>query len=168
MTHPNKLLPWLTRAEKTSLKNNSFFDIITILDLLEHADDERVLKEAYRILKKGGLVIITVPAYQFLWSRWDEILGLKRRYDKTSLATLLSNCFSFLLLPAMVVRMVKSLLYKNATYPSDFALGGGGFGNSFFGTLSSWERFMMIKMNVSIPFGLSLVAVASQGTPLRS
>lgn len=158
----------LNKAEKISFPDNSFH-IITILDLLEHADDRRVLKEAYRQLKKGGLLIITVPAYPWLWSRWDEILGHKRRYTERSLRQILSTqhfeilklsyCYSFLLLPAMIVRVIKSFRFKNADYPSDFALGGSGILNTLLGTLSSWERFIMIQKNASIPFGLSIVAV---------
>ncbi len=155
-------------AEKTSFKNNSF-DVITILDLLEHSDDVRVLKEAYRILKIGGIIILTVPAYQALWSRWDEILGHKRRYNRSSLYAKLSKqhfqilklsyCFSFLLLPVMIVRVLKSFLYTKADYPSDFALGGDGCINTFLGLLSSLERFILITLNINIPCGLSIIVV---------
>lgn len=159
-------------AEHTSFKNN-YFDVITILDLLEHARDRQVLQETYRISKKGGLVIITVPAYPWLWSTWDEILGHKRRYTKNSLETVLSNqhfqilklsyCYSFLLLPAMIVRVIKSFLYKDTQYPSDFSVGNKLL-HAFCGTLAAWERFIIIKLNIPLPFGLSLVAVCRKSS----
>ena len=66
-------------AEKTSLKS-SFFDVVTLLDVLEHTDDNKTLKEMNRIIKKDGIIIITVPAFGWLWSTWDEVLHHKRRY----------------------------------------------------------------------------------------
>lgn len=56
-------------------------DLITLLDVLEHLDDEAaVLAECKRALKPGGTLLMTVPAYQWLWSGHDEVLGHRRRY----------------------------------------------------------------------------------------
>ncbi len=57
------------------------FDLITALDIIEHIDDERAaLAEYYRIIRKGGILLITVPAYDFLWGPHDEVNEHKRRY----------------------------------------------------------------------------------------
>src|SRR5579872_1235395 len=51
------------------------FDVIVALDILEHvSDDAAALREFYRVLKPGGRVIATVPAYQSLWSAHDVAL----------------------------------------------------------------------------------------------
>ncbi|MDR2406910.1 MAG: methyltransferase domain-containing protein [Bacteroidales bacterium] len=55
---------------------------IGLFDVLEHiGDDVEYLKELYALIKEGGTLYITVPAYQFLFSREDEIAGHFRRYS---------------------------------------------------------------------------------------
>ena len=61
-------------------------DIVTMLDVLEHlSDDSKALGEVQRILKPGGALILSVPAYQHLWSAHDEALHHFRRYEKAGL-----------------------------------------------------------------------------------
>lgn len=56
---------------------------LTSLDVIEHLDDDvRALREYARVVRPGGLVVVTVPAYQWAWSRHDEILGHRRRYTR--------------------------------------------------------------------------------------
>ena len=62
------------------------YNIITLLDVLEHIDkDLKSLETVYSLLEKGGVLICTAPAYQFLWSNHDEILHHKRRYTLNEL-----------------------------------------------------------------------------------
>jgi len=69
-----------------SLKTNKRFDLITNFDVLEHiAQDKKYLKNLQRILKSNGCVMVTVPAYKFLWSGLDKVLGHKRRYSLNEL-----------------------------------------------------------------------------------
>jgi ubiquinone/menaquinone biosynthesis C-methylase UbiE len=57
------------------------FDLVALLDTVEHIDDELgVFAEALRVLKPGGKIMITVPAYMWLWSYNDVINDHKRRY----------------------------------------------------------------------------------------
>ncbi len=57
------------------------FDLVTALDVIEHMDDDRaLLREAYRVLRPQGLVVITTPAFQWLWSHNDVLNGHRRRY----------------------------------------------------------------------------------------
>lgn len=65
---------------------NNSADCVTMMDVLEHlSDDNRALCEVARILKPGGVIILTVPAYGHLWSAHDEALHHFRRYEKVQL-----------------------------------------------------------------------------------
>ncbi|MEO7715215.1 MAG: methyltransferase domain-containing protein [Capsulimonas sp.] len=62
------------------------FDIVTAMDVVEHIDnDKAAMSEILRVLKPGGRVFVTVPAYQSLWSEHDEALHHYRRYTSGSL-----------------------------------------------------------------------------------
>ena len=62
------------------------FDLFTSFDVLEHIqDDNKFLYGIHKFIKKDSFVLVTVPAYQFLWSSLDEVLGHKRRYNRSEL-----------------------------------------------------------------------------------
>jgi SAM-dependent methyltransferase len=62
------------------------FDVVTCLDVVEHTPDDRAtLAELRRVTRPGGLAVVTVPAYQALWSWHDEVNRHFRRYDSSSL-----------------------------------------------------------------------------------
>jgi len=62
------------------------FDVVTCLDVLEHTPDDRVsLAELLRVTVPGGLALVTVPAYQGLWSHHDEVNLHYRRYGRRQL-----------------------------------------------------------------------------------
>lgn len=66
--------------------NDGEFDIVVALDVLEHIDQDRSsIDEWKRILRKKGKIIVTVPAYEFLWSGHDTSLHHQRRYTKNRL-----------------------------------------------------------------------------------
>jgi SAM-dependent methyltransferase len=57
------------------------FDVVALLDTVEHIPDELgVFAECARVLKPGGVLLVTVPAYMWLWSYNDEINAHQRRY----------------------------------------------------------------------------------------
>jgi SAM-dependent methyltransferase len=63
------------------------------LDVIEHIDDDyRALDEIARVVRPGGFVIISVPAFQSLWSDWDIALGHFRRYTRGSLLKVVDRC----------------------------------------------------------------------------
>ena len=69
-------LPW----------DDATFDLITCLDVIEHTPDDRAtLRELRRVCKPGGWLLVTVPAYQALWSLHDEANHHYRRYSRSSL-----------------------------------------------------------------------------------
>lgn len=61
-------------------------DFVTALDVLEHVpDDAAVVRGFHRLLKPGGVVVVTVPASMALWSDWDVVLHHFRRYARPQL-----------------------------------------------------------------------------------
>ena len=62
-------------------------DVLTAFDVLEHLpDDVAAVREFHRVLRPGGSAIVSVPAYQWLWSSHDVVHGHRRRYTSGSLA----------------------------------------------------------------------------------
>jgi len=62
------------------------FGLVALLDVLEHCpDDDAVIAEAYRVLQPGGLVVVTSPAFPWLWSYNDTANQHLRRYTKAGL-----------------------------------------------------------------------------------
>ncbi len=95
-------------------------DLAGMTDVLEHVeDDEQVIRECLRVLKPGGVLLITVPALRWLYSEHDRALGHFRRYSGDDLRRLLARCgfrverithFNVMLLPlAVVYRLVSRL-----------------------------------------------------------
>jgi SAM-dependent methyltransferase len=92
------------------------YDVIILLDVIEHIDDDcDFLKTAMRYLKKGGIIIIGVPALQSLYSKYDLIGGHKRRYIKRGLIEKIKvigadpiqcNYWGFTLLPLVFIRKI--------------------------------------------------------------
>ena len=78
--------------ELPHIKLKQKFDYITCLDVLEHvADDTAALKNIYSLLNPRGCLILTVPAYPWLFSYWDKILGHYRRYTPFQLKQVLAH-----------------------------------------------------------------------------
>ena len=62
------------------------FDIILALDVIEHIkDDKGAIRGLERALKPGGMLVITVPAYQWMWGTQDEVAHHFRRYTMSVL-----------------------------------------------------------------------------------
>ncbi len=80
-------------VEGTSLPfGNGEFDLITMLDVIEHVpDDLDVLGEAKRVLSEDGIILVMVPAYQWMWGPQDEIAHHYRRYTRGSLLNSLTR-----------------------------------------------------------------------------
>jgi SAM-dependent methyltransferase len=71
----------LGQAEDMPFEDTSF-DLIAALDVIEHCEDDMaILGECHRVCVPGGLIVITVPAFQWLWSHNDEINHHVRRYS---------------------------------------------------------------------------------------
>lgn len=81
----------IANACKLPYKNN-FFDTVVSFDVFEHIkDDYKSVSEVKRVLKKNGVLIFSVPAFQFLFSSHDRALDHKRRYNKKMLKKLFAE-----------------------------------------------------------------------------
>lgn len=145
---------------------DTFFDIVTALDLLEHVDAAIALAEMRRVLKPGGYAMINVPAFQFLWSGHDKALGHKQRYDAKQMKRLLCgigftiqrisywNTFLFPIIAS--IRLVKFRTQGKTESGSD----NYDFGPPINGLLSAiLKTEARIIKHVNLPFGVSLVCV---------
>jgi len=73
------------QAEDLPFEEDSF-EMVFLLDTIEHCDDDAaVLRECYRVCVPGGHLVITVPAFMWLWSHNDELNAHKRRYTTKEL-----------------------------------------------------------------------------------
>lgn len=178
----------LVRAASLPFADNSF-DIVTALDVIEHLDDDLgTLREIHRVMRPGGLLIISVPAYQALWSYWDQILGHRRRYTTLRMGGVvrragwrvrkLSYSNLAILAPTVAVRLLKSLRHRRsevAMPPSDSAEHFASDGPATdFVPVPDWLNRIMIGYyrgesralrSVDLPFGLSVVCVAQKPRP---
>jgi SAM-dependent methyltransferase len=92
------------------------FDLAVSLDVIEHLDDDlAALRELRRAVAPGGALLVTVPAYQWLWSGHDEINHHHRRYTRRSLQRVAEQAgwqqvrttyFNSLLLPVAILLRV--------------------------------------------------------------
>ena len=70
-------------------EHKNYYDTILYLDVLEHIeDDEKEIQIAYESLREGGTLIINVPAFQHLYSKFDKDIDHFRRYSKNTLKSL--------------------------------------------------------------------------------
>src|SRR6266446_1613918 len=83
----------LVRGNATNLPLSSgVFDLAFALDVIEHCDDDvAVARELARILRTGGVLVTTVPAFQFLFGPHDIALAHRRRYRQAQFGRLLQS-----------------------------------------------------------------------------
>src|SRR5262245_15909915 len=78
-------------AERLPFRPHSFA-LVSALDVIEHAEDDRaVLAEMRAVLADGGALVVSVPALPALWSAHDEVLGHRRRYTRRTLQRALED-----------------------------------------------------------------------------
>jgi 2-polyprenyl-3-methyl-5-hydroxy-6-metoxy-1,4-benzoquinol methylase len=151
-------LPW----------DDATFDLITCLDVIEHTPDDRAtLRELQRVCKPGGWLLVTVPAYQALWSLHDEANHHYRRYSRSSLrfaavaaGWVVERMTSFnavLLAPAAAVRVAQRRRSNDGAYTPELKLGPDWLNAALERPLrleATW-----LSRGGTLPAGLSLLAV---------
>ena len=144
---------------------DNYYDLIVMTDVLEHADEaELSLQNLYLRLKRGGYLLVTVPAYAGLWSKHDEAHHHKRRYTKGKLTALIKHAnfdiiinsyFNTLLFPAIAgLRLCQKLVKTETT--DDLKMPPEGL-NRLLARLFAIERHFLPYL--SLPFGVSLLIV---------
>ncbi|MEK9175476.1 MAG: class I SAM-dependent methyltransferase [Patescibacteria group bacterium] len=143
------------------------YDIVTLLDVLEHIDDdEAALKKIEKLLAPDGIALITVPALSFLWTEHDTLHHHKRRYTKKELIEKIGRSthleieqisyMNFLLAPMiMAIRMIKKILHARPDKSDLFAV--SAIPNAILIGIFSFELHILRFIN--FPFGISLICV---------
>jgi len=158
----------LARADAAALPfAESSFAGAVMLDVLYHqavTNPGRVLREARRVLKPGGRLIVNVPAYEWLRSSHDHAIHTARRFTRPQLHALfdsnglaverISYWNTFLFPAAAAVRLLRK---SAAREESDLANYHHGLGAQVAGGVLDFERALMRRM--ALPFGLSVFAV---------
>jgi len=150
------------------------FELITCLDVIEHTpDDRRALAELRRVAAPGGWLLVTVPAYQALWSLHDLANHHYRRYGRRALRQAAAEAgwsvqrvtsFNMLLLPpAAVVRLLQRGQSPDDGYTPDLRLGPQWL-NSLLELPLRAEASWLARSR-RLPAGLSLLAVLRNPAP---
>jgi SAM-dependent methyltransferase len=149
-------------------------DVVGIFDVLEHIkDDGSFLNKIYSALKEDGAVLITVPAYAWLWSGADDFAGHFRRYTLKGLKEKLRQSgfkvvygtylFSFLCLPIFLLRSLPYLFKMSKPTDASKELNDRlTMGTGTLNRILSFFRNRELKNIKSghIAFGTSLCVVA--------
>lgn len=91
---------------------------IGLFDVLEHIDDDRLfVRRLYDIIRPGGRLYLTVPAFDWLWSMSDVDAMHYRRYTRRTLTDVLTGCFEVLYATYLFQRIVPlSMLLRALPY----------------------------------------------------
>jgi SAM-dependent methyltransferase len=155
---PVETLPW----------SDGSFELVTALDVIEHTQDDRAtLRELRRVTTPGGHAIITVPAYQWLFSAHDVVNQHFRRYNRSGLTTAAveagwsvpwtASFNSFLLPPVAVVRLAQRRRHEQPNRRSDFEITPDSL--SALLELPLRGEAALLRRGVRLPAGLSLLAL---------
>lgn len=158
----NAPLPALTGVARGA------YDLIAVLDVVEHIEDDvGALTAMAECLKPGGKILITVPAHQWMWSAHDVVNHHHRRYSKKTLGAAIARAglthnglrwFNSLLFPAAVAaRAAGKLTGKDDSDDSPPAKPL----NTAFEAIFGLERHLVGR--VPLPPGLSIITLASRG-----
>jgi SAM-dependent methyltransferase len=157
-------LPW----------EDATFDLITSLDVVEHTPDDReALTELRRVSKPGGWLLLTVPAYQTLWSLHDVANHHFRRYNRATLAAparaagwqmeRMTFFNSLPLAPAAVVRLAQRRKRLEDGYKPNVELGPPWLNSVFDMPMRAEARWLSRGRRLSA--GLSLLALLRNPGP---
>ena len=140
------------------------FDLILATDVIEHLEDDgRALEELRRVASPSARLIVTVPAYNWLWSHHDDAYHHFRRYTRPRLRrtavghgwepTVLTYFYSTMLAPVAAVRMLQRVS-SNGNGKSDLEVSPSA--------LNRWLELpvrgeaQLIRRGLSLPAGTSL------------
>lgn len=151
------------------------FDLVIASDVLEHIKDEsKALQEWKRVLRPGGQLLVFVPAFQFLWSKHDEVNQHFRRYSASQLVSSIENAGlqvrrrSYwnvgLFFPTAAVRFIKKLMPKNDQPAKDDLFEAPTLVNNLLSGFITAENRLL--KSIDAPIGVSVFALASKASNL--
>ncbi len=142
------------------------YDMVAALDVVEHIEDDvATIDGIARRLRRGGRLLVTVPAHQWMWSAHDVVNHHKRRYSKRALKALITGSqlrleaigyFNSLLFPVAVAERLAAKL--RGKEEADLSLPPAPI-NQALERVFAAERALIGR--VPLPPGLSLFAIAS-------
>jgi len=157
----------LVRADATLLPFRAgSFDSVTVLDVLEHVDEDALLSGIRTVLHPGGAAVLTVPAMPWLWSWRDDEAGHLRRYTRPALAQALTRAgfdvvvmryYQCVLFPLVVV---SRLIGRRNSATRDIEERRIPLANFLFSWINTIEA--RLGRHVALPWGSSLVAVCAR------
>ncbi|MFN0090687.1 MAG: class I SAM-dependent methyltransferase [Acidimicrobiales bacterium] len=141
--------------------------VLTSMDVIEHLDDDlAALREYRRALEPGGVLLVTVPAYQWLWGEHDERAGHRRRYTPRRLRAVVEAAgfaiervtpFNSFLTPAAAL-MRRTPLRRLVRGAEDELSMASPLVNRIMSGLGTAER-ALVRRGVRPPVGLSILLV---------
>jgi SAM-dependent methyltransferase len=156
----------LVELDARALPFDEEFDVVGAFDVVEHIDeDELVLSQLHRAVRRGGGALVLVPQHRWLWSEHDRVAEHRRRYARRELVEKMrrvgfdvveTTSFVASLLPVMIASRIADRL-RNRSYDPVACLDPGPF-NTVFERMLDGER-RLIERGVSLPFGGSLMLV---------
>lgn len=164
----------LVRADVRSLPfaDNSF-DIVTAMDIIEHIDrDKDAMSEILRVLKPGGRLLATVPAYMALWSEHDHALHHHRRYTAHGFRDLARRAGFVIDHLSYTVTTLLPLIWAIRAYNRARASKGGA-PKADVEELHPVVNRLLLKLvdaetqivrKAALPFGVTVVAVARKAS----
>lgn len=148
---------------------NRKFDVIVSSDCLEHLEqDVDALKRWYDLLKDGGILLIFVPAFKFLWSQHDVANMHYRRYTEKELKNKLtssnfkikkSSYWNFFLFPPILLIRLLSKIRSSKTKEEIGDLKEVKFNKLFFSVINFENKLLS---HINFPWGVSVFAVAQK------
>lgn len=145
------------------------FDLAVCLDVIEHLEDDRAaLSELRRVVAVGGALIVTVPAYPWLWSSHDTVNQHQRRYTRGSLLSAANDAgwraervtnFNSLLLPVAIAMRALERVRPGETHTSPDLWIPPAPLNRLLEQPLHIEAAIIGSNGHSLPAGLSLLAV---------
>ena len=141
------------------------YDLILAADVIEHIkNDKKIINNLNKILKKNGLIIVTVPAYQFLFSKKDQALKHFRRYNLNGLKKLFNSDFktlkisyynSLLFIPIAIAIIFFKLI--NRQFVNEVEVKPNNILNYILYSIFKFEKFILKYFN--FPFGISIISI---------